>query len=49
MSLTLNHKLNSISTTTNKLQLNAQLVFNNSCAIVIPEGNTSAQDPNSTS
>ena len=49
MSLTLNHKLNSISTTTNKLQLNAQLVFNNSGAIVLPEGNTSAQDPNATS
>ena len=34
MSLTLNQKLNSISTTTDKLQLNAQLVFNNSGAIV---------------
>ena len=49
MSLTLNQKLNSISTTTDKLQLNAQLVFNNSGAIVLPEGNTSAQDPNATS
>ena len=49
MSLTLNHKLNSISTTTNTLKLNAQLVFNSSGAIVLPEGNTSAQDPNATS
>ena len=39
MSLTLNHKLNSISTTTDTLKLNAQLVFNSSGAIVLPEGN----------